>query len=345
MNTQWKRFLEHAGAECSGEEVLRFGASAPTLQDEVLTDLSYMGLIRAKGEHAQAFLQAQFSSNVNEVSATHSQLSAYCNPKGRMLASFRILKRGDTFLFRLPRALVEPTLKRLLMFVLRAKVTLEDTSDSLLRIGYAGPGADEGLKDALGDSPRNVDDVITKGGLTVVRVPGPVPRFELYGEFDDMQSVWKTLATHATPAGAHIWKLLDIHAGIPNVLPETAESFVPQMANLDLIGGVSFSKGCYPGQEIVARMRYLGTLKRRMYRIHLDVAAPARPADPLFAKDKSSTEPSGTIVDAQAHPDGGVDALAVIQIADAAQAELHLGSPDGAAVALADLPYSLEVPE
>ena len=138
--------------------------------------------------------------------------------------------------------------------------------------------------------------------------------------------------------GEPVWRLLDIQAGIPNILAATAELFVPQMINLQLINGVSFKKGCYPGQEIVARMQYLGTLKRRMYLGHIERNELASPGDPLFA----ATDPgqaAGRVVDAQAHPDGGQLALMVLQISAAEASGLHLDSADGAPLELLSLPY------
>ncbi|MDO8705651.1 MAG: hypothetical protein Q7J84_11975, partial [Sulfuricaulis sp.] len=131
-----------------------------------------------------------------------------------------------------------------------------------------------------------------------------------------------------------------IMAGIPSVHPGTIEEFVPQMANLEAVGGVNFKKGCYPGQEIVARMQYLGKLKQRMYRAHVQGGVLPRPGDAIFAPDFPG-QSAGTVVDAQAAPDNGYDLLAVIQISSAGAGELHLKNEIGQLLSLQPLPYTL----
>lgn len=345
MKPQWQEFLVHAGAEFDGGRVASFGNPERELQvattGRVLCDLSHQGLIGVYGDEAADFLQGQLSNDIREVDENHSQLSAYCDPKGRMLTNFRVFKRGETYFLRLPRELLETVLKRLHMYVLRAKVTLEDASDALVRIGYAGPEAEREIATATGAAPEAANDCLQAGGLTVIRVSGPHPRFEIHGELEALKKIWSVLNAQAAPVGASPWALLEILAGIPTILPQTSGLFVPQMVNMQLIGGVSFKKGCYPGQEIVARMHYLGNLKRRMYRGHLETDTPPEPGEELFSGGKGQA--SGRIVDAQPHPDGGVEALAVLRIADAEQNELHLGGPDGPRYKLKNLPYKFDI--
>jgi hypothetical protein len=135
-----------------------------------------------------------------------------------------------------------------------------------------------------------------------------------------------------------VWDWLDIMAGIPGVHPETSDAFVPQMANLEIVGGVNFKKGCYPGQEIVARMQYLGKLKQRMYRARFEGNTQPHPGDSIFAPDFPG-QSAGTVVAAQPAPDNGFDLLAVIQISSAEAGELHLGSETGPKLSLQNLPY------
>ena len=343
MIQQWRAFLERQGAEVRGNRIVRFGVTRTgkdLLTKENICDLSYMGLISAGGEEARPFLQGQFTSDVRQVTSSHSQLSAYCNPKGRMLANFRVFMRNERYYLRLPGELLEPTLNRLRMFVLRAKVVLADASDSLLRIGYSGLQAEAHLRALLGGVPAAIDDCDPSGDLTVIRIPGPAARFEIYGELEDIKDIWSQLTQHATPVPTAHWSLLDIIAGIPNVLPETIGAFVPQMANMELVGAVSLKKGCYPGQEVVARMHYLGKLKRRMYRGHVDLDVPPQPGEAVYTSGKN-TQPSGTIVDAQPHPGGGVEVLTVIQTSDARSGDLRLGSLDGSPLRLGTLPYKV----
>lgn len=345
MHAEWKTLIETAGAVIEPDGVRHFGNPSQELQalatGTIIADLSHIGLIAVRGPDAATFLQNQFSNDVREVSQNHSQMSAYCNPKGRILACFRIFMRDDAYYLRMPQELIDATLKRLRMFVLRAKVMLEDASDVLVRIGIASPygkGKTE-LKDILGDLPDDVDGAIHNNGLTVIRLPGAQPRFEITGEFSAAKEIWNKLSAHATPVGASVWDLLDIRAGIPTIYTATSEAFVPQMVNLHLVNGVSFKKGCYPGQEIVARMHYLGTLKRRMYLAHLLSDTAPQPGDALYGSGTENTQGIGAIVTAQPAPEGGFDALTVVEIKTAEHGSVHLRNTDGAALAFRELPY------
>ncbi|MCG5499786.1 YgfZ/GcvT domain-containing protein [Ectothiorhodospira lacustris] len=347
MKPEWKAFLLDAGAEMDNDRVSHFGnperERSVAVTGDVICDLSHQGLISAHGEEAAAFLQGQFTCDVGEVNAERSRLGAWCTAKGRMVCTFRLFSRADALYLRLPREQVEAVLKRLSMYVLRAKLTLEDAGGAFIPIGLSGPHAETLLKDALGkDIPAEVDAGIRHEGITVIRTPGHHPRFELYGDLESMQRLWQALNVHCAPVGAAQWALMDILAGVPTLYPAAAEAFVPQMTNLQLLGGVSFKKGCYPGQEVVARMQYLGKLKRRMYLIHLPVETLPRPGDTLFDATQPSDQPAGIIVDAQHHPDGGVSALAVMQVASAEAGEPRLEGPDGAPARMEVLPYVLD---
>ena len=303
-----------------------------------LSDLSPLGLIRVNGKDARQFLQGQLTNDVTQVDAGHSQLSSYCSPKGRMLASFRIFEReGDLFL-ALPMERLEAILKRLRMFVLMSKVQLEDASGELARIELSG----ECASDLLPIDPPAEDDGVTSGdGYSVIRVAGDRPRFEVIAPAAQIRALWEEAAASAAPTGFTAWKLLDIRAGIPSVWEQTVETFVPQMANLQAVKGVSFTKGCYTGQEIVARMQYLGKLKRRMYRVR--IASPATPAagDELFSEHSASGQGAGRLVSVAPAPEGGFEALAVIEISVADTGAVHLGSPEGARLEFLDLPYPI----
>ena len=348
MKDNWKEFLASQGAifedHHGASRVTGFSdtSSDDTRRDHQLCDLSHYGLIRASGEEAQGFLQNQFCNDLRKVGETHSQLNAYCNPKGRVLAMFRVLLRDGDYYLRLPREILDPTLNRLRMFVLMTKVTLEDASERLQRIGFGGPDAEQHLRNCLGDAPVEAEQVSRSGELSVVRVPGARPRFEIYGTEAALQALWQQLAALATPVGHRDWALQDIRAGIPEIVTDTQEAFVPQMINLQAIDALSFKKGCYPGQEIVARMHYLGKLKRRMFLAHIDGDELPAAGASLFAEGSDSAQGVGKVVSAQPAPDGGVDLLAVIEISSAEQRQLHVGDAHGPLMILRELPYSLE---
>lgn len=346
MNSEWETFLSNAGAQFEEGRLRHFGEPATepeaALAGNVLADLSHFALIEITGEDAPEFLQGQFSNDVRQVTETRSQLSAHCTPKGRVLVNFRLFWRDGAYVLRLAQGLLEPALKRLRMYVLRSKVTLEDRSDILARFGLSGPEAETLLSTALGEAPVEVDASVTADGVTAIRIPGPHPRFELYGEPGRLRTLWEQMAQTARPVGEDAWQLLDIHAGIPTVLPETTEAFVPQMINLHAIDGLSFRKGCYPGQEVVARMQYLGKLKRRMYRGHMDSEQRPAPGTALYSEGADSGQGAGKIVDARPAPGGGYELLAVIQIGEVeAGHALQVGEAAGPALQLEDLPYTV----
>lgn len=247
--------------------------------------LDSLAYIEVTGADARDFLQGQFSNDLDAVAAGDAdggapacQLNAYCNPKGRALAVMRVLRLGDGWLLLAPAALAEQLIKRLRMFVLRAKVSIE--SRPVVLRGFVG-APDPGLARAAADH----------AGTVCAEVAGVVPRQLIIGDAPAMDA----LAPEPS-ASDDKWRLVDILSGIPQVYPATAEAFIPQFINLDRVGGLSFSKGCYPGQEIIARLRYRGRVKQRL------VAARARglesiaPGDPVCAGD--SERKIGLVVDA-----------------------------------------------
>ncbi len=341
MKPEWRAFLTDAGAEFVDERVQSFGNPNRERQisttGTVICDLSHTGLISAYGNDTRDFLHNQLTSDVNAVGPDLSQLSAYCSPKGRMIAFMRLFMRQEAFYLRLPREILESTLKRLRMFVLRSQVTLEDADDSLVRFGLAGPDAEAELEAALGRMPGDVDEAVELADVSAVRVPGaPHPRFELYGELETMQQLWERFNVRGAPVGADNWRLLDILAGLPNVFAATQEAFVPQMANLDLINAVSFKKGCYPGQEVIARMHYLGKPNRRMFLAVADTEETPAPDTAVVGEDG---KPAGEVVSAAPHPDSGQAVLAVMKLKPFdAGGPFHLGE-DGPALEFRELPY------
>lgn len=346
MNDNWKAFLEQTGARMEADRVIGFSTpdeeARAAVEGDVIADLSHFGLLRVTGDDAQSFLHNQFTNDVRQVTADHSQLSGYCTAKGRMLSVFRLFRRDDAYLLRMPLEILEPFAKKLRMFVLMSKVNIEDVSEELVRFGISGPNAEITLRKVFDAVPEAIDDTSQQGAVSLMRTPGPHPRFELYGPAAEMEQLWNKLAGSCRPVGEDAWALLDIRAGIPTVFQETMEAFVPQMANLQLIGGVSFKKGCYPGQEVVARMQYLGNLKRRMFIGHTDSSERPSPGEALHSASCQSGQGPGKVVDARPAPGGGFDLLAVVQIDCAEADDLHLQGDSGPRITLTPLPYSIE---
>ncbi|MHB8454714.1 MAG: CAF17-like 4Fe-4S cluster assembly/insertion protein YgfZ [Acidiferrobacterales bacterium] len=341
----WQAFMQQSGAKLVDGIVQGFGNPESerrcTADGDVVADLSHLSLIRADGEDASSFLQGQLSNDIRQVTDNHCQLSAYCSPQGRMFAIFRVFLSEGAYFLQLPGNLLTPTLNRMRMFVLRAKVRLECADAEWVRIGISGPNSEAILTQAGITPPLAVDGCSTSGDITILRIAGLKPRFELFARSDSIKALWGVLRTQVTPVSAAAWSWLDIVAGIPTVLPGTVEEFVPQMANLDLVDGINFKKGCYPGQEIVARMHYLGRLKQRMVRAHVVTTTPPMPGTAVFAPDFVG-QSAGTVVDAQPGPEDGFDVLVVVQLSSLTIGEFHLAAPDGPRLKLVEMPYSLK---
>jgi len=338
MNSQWKAFLESRSAEVDPEGNARFW-DAPLEADCALMDLSPLGLIAVAGPEAVSFLQGQLTNDVVGLSADSSQLAGHCSPKGRMLASFRVFKLDEAVYLQLPRTKVEAVVQRLRMYMLRAKVTVEDASDRFTAIALAGDCAPSLLASRLDAVPKQDNKLTRSGALTAIRIPGTTPRLEILGPSSAIERLWDDLAKTATVVNTDYWALLDIRAGIPSVYPQTSDAFVPQMANLQLVDGVSFRKGCYTGQEVVARMQYLGKLKRRMYRAQVGTEHAPSPGDVLHCPSSKSEQATGMVVDARVNCSGGYELLVVVEIEAAQSGEVRLRGPEGPLLSFSDPPY------
>lgn len=349
MKQDWNNFLAHSGAEYKDGILISFGNPVRELKlasnGDILTDLSFTGLIAIRGDDAEQFLQGQFTNDIRNVDDKQTQLSGYCSPKGRLLSNFLIFRHQDSYFLRLPKALIEETVKRLKMFVLMSKVIIEDISESQIHIGYSGPNAEKELSDQLGDVPTEHFSSCHKDELTIIRLPGKNPRFEILGPMEKIIELWEALDVRGTPVGPEVWSWLSIQNGLPLITPPTVDTFVPQMINMQLINGVSFKKGCYTGQEIVARMQYLGKLKRRMYLAHVDCMERPNEGDSLFSASSRSGQGTGKIVNVSASPDGGFDLLAVIEISAVKSDTIHLTERSGPELGFMDLPYPFESEE
>ena len=342
MNTEWNDFLLRQGALLADGHVAHFGDAERELQatatGTVITDLSQSGLLALQGEDTLTFLQGQVTNDVKMITPGHSQYAGYCTAKGRLLALFLAFQHDGRLCLQLEGGLTAAIMKRLKMYVLRSKVSIDDLSDCTVRLGVAGEAALAALQQAFGGLPLAAHEVVAADGATLLRLPGNTPRFEIITVPQRAQALWSALKDTCTPVGACCWDWLEIQAGIPQVTPATQEAFVPQMLNLDLLDGINFKKGCYTGQEIVARTHYLGKVKRRTHLAHL-MAADAQPGDPLYGAD--SAEPVGMVVSAARAPQGGMDLLAELRLESVEAGALRWKTADGPQLALRELPYGL----
>lgn len=336
----WHDFLRERGASFVAATVRDFGDSGAELgaarDTAVLCDLAPWGVIAIEGPDATSFLQGQFTNDVTRLETGASQRSAWCSPKGRVLANF-LLRRAsaERFELLLPAALVEPVVKRLRMYVLRAKVAVADASGETVRLGLGGPAAAACIAATVAATPPVHRSTTLEGATLIVLADN---RFLLLAAPESAPALWNTLAEGARPAGFASWHWLAVRAGVPIVTPATQDMFLPQMLNLDALGALAFDKGCYTGQEIVARTQYLGRLKERLALAHAHAPPPVAGAR-LYAH-AFGDQPCATVADAAPAPEGGTDLLAVVQIA-ALEDGLRLGARDGPPVELLPLPYAV----
>jgi tRNA-modifying protein YgfZ len=343
MNANWQQWLQSGGAHIEGGVVRNFGDSQgeleATLSQSALADLSHLGVLDFIGEDSEAFLQGQFSCDVRSLQAGSTSYGGYCTPKGRLLADFLLWRVAGGFRMALSRGILAPVQKRLKMYVLRSKVQISDASEALVLLGASGPAAADALRASGIEPPQRSHELAHFGADdSVISLAGQ--RYVLVVPPERAAVLWTSLAARLRPVGTPCWEWLDIHNGVPLITARTQEQFVPQMVNLELIGGVSFSKGCYPGQEIVARTHYLGKVKRRMFLAHLEADAAPAPGDDIYSDDIPG-QTSGMVVNAQAAPGGGYDLLAVAQLSSGQSPAVRLKSPQGPALRFLELPYEV----
>ena len=297
--------------------------------------LTHLGVIRATGADAASFLQGQLTQDVVTLGLDVARLAAFCNAKGRMQASFVVFKRSaDEILLVCSQDILAATLKRLSMFVMRAKAKLLDATAEFRLYGLAGSAIESIANQAI--DPWAKADIDAQNIISLPPAAGVA------------RALWCApvgALTPVSPAGPAldlaVWRWLAVQSGLAMVTQPIFEAFVPQMLNYESIGGVNFRKGCYPGQEVVARSQFRGTLKRRAYLMHTD-SAPAIGQEVFHASD--STQPCGLVAACAADPSGGFDALVSMQTsaaADGADGRLTLGAANGPVLSLRSLPYAL----
>ncbi|WP_259753319.1 CAF17-like 4Fe-4S cluster assembly/insertion protein YgfZ [Pseudomonas sp. GCEP-101] len=297
------------------------------------TELNHEGILAVRGADAAKFLQGQLTCNLNYLTADHSSLGARCTPKGRMTSSFRILAEGDGFLLAMAKDLLDSQLADLKKYAVFSKATLSDDSAQWARFGLGG--ADAILAELGLELSGDADQVARADGLIAVGLGQG--RVELWVPAERAAALVDLLQARLAHAELNDWLLGQVRAGVGQVFGTTRELFIPQMINLQAVGGVSFKKGCYTGQEIVARMQYLGRLKRRLQRLKLDGGELPEPGRELFSPVHSTSV--GEVVLA-ARAEDGVELLAVLQDDAAADGNVRLG--DDQPLRLLDLPYVLD---
>ncbi|WP_461482041.1 CAF17-like 4Fe-4S cluster assembly/insertion protein YgfZ [Porticoccus sp.] len=326
--SSWQAIFKQSGALYEQPQMLSFGEH-PTdypglLGMATVTPLVHLGLVSIEGPDAGRFLQGQLTCHVPKLNVGDSQPGACCNAKGRMLSNFILYRTEEQrYLLQMHHSLVKPTLEHLAKYAVFFKAQLTDASDQYLPLGLS-PAGDHSLPTAI--------DIYTAHSLSDGR--------KILLVEQGAQTAWQALANLAKPTGTEFWQLQDIAAGLGYVQLETAEMFIPQMLNLQAIDAISFRKGCYTGQEVVARMKYLGKLKRHMYRIA--IPAGNQLLTPGTACYLPGTEQSvGNLVQA-ARCAENIDLLVVLTDEAASSHQLLLGSAHATEITHLDTPYSID---
>ncbi|MBI2994984.1 MAG: folate-binding protein YgfZ [Gammaproteobacteria bacterium] len=330
MNPAWRQFLSaHSAPGGSAPDANPVGSS--------ITDLSHLAVIEISGSDAMTFLHGQLTSDVAGLAVDRAQFSAWCNARGQVVAVVLLLRLSDRYFILLPQEQCATFVRRLGLYVLRADVRISDRSDEWVRIGIVAiPGKTPAIDPDLG-APEPWQIAETQG-LTGLRLPDTEGRrrFLICGNIDAAQAFWLRPARRYVAVAPDAWRLHDVLAGIPWLVPELADSYLPQELGLEALGALSLAKGCYPGQEIIARAQYRGRVKRGLFLFTVSTPQPPSPGSSLSAAS-AATRPAGTVLHAQTQVDGVQTGLAVCELDLAGTVELHVGSPAGPRVVIGKL--------
>ncbi len=351
LDPQWLDFLAAQNAKFDeAGKITTFGQAELERflikNGPVLTSLTHQALLKVTGSEAETFLQGQLSNDLKDVTDSKAQLSAYCDPQGQVLVLFLIFKYQGDFYLNFDGSLKESILKRLQMFVMRADVQFTDVSDTLIQIGFAGEFGDLDIQRRLSTKVKDVYetgyiDIDGMRDVCVVKVPGPYHRYALFGPAAQMQETWKSLRSNADLTNSYDWNLLNIAAGVPEVNADTTAQFVAQFLNLDKLDAINFKKGCFPGQEIIARMHYRGKVTKRMFRIRFEESLNLKAGEALVLKDSNDKNHKLTVISENPNIYNGTLCLAIGTLKSLEAVEGDLLTESGAPAILEPLPYSV----
>lgn len=338
----WIEFLTQQGQPQDAES-LSAAATEYRHGDTLLTALTQQTLISLNGPDAEKFLQGQLTCDLNKLSTEQSLLGANCTHKGMVLSVSRLFKRAEgDLLMRLPLAAAEPALANLKKFAVFSKVAITLADEQWTGLGLMGESAPELLTQLGITPPAQVNQQRLHDDLILVRVAGTQPRFELWCPQSQAEQLWLTLAASAQIGNSQAWQVADIEAGLVQLGPESLDTYIPQMLNLQAVDGIGFSKGCYTGQEVVARLQFRGKLKKLLYAATLSSdslsSAVIAPGALLYASNGRSVGRVLCSVKQQQR----ILLQAVIGKAAADAEDLHLDSAEGPAVSLLPLPYRID---
>ncbi|MBL4851726.1 MAG: folate-binding protein YgfZ [Gammaproteobacteria bacterium] len=315
-------------------------STSDILQQNLLCQINNLKVIEIHGADAKKFLHGQLTNDVEALDKNTLQLNGYCDPKGRLIALFYLIRLTHKYLMIIDQSISSNVVKRLQMFVLMAEVKFEPSE--LQCIGFAQQVSNN-TSDLITDAALSPCDAsIDNNGLILARLDGELARHLIIGDNNQLGQAWSMLSKDNLICDNSVWRLLDIQQGQPTLIEKIQGAFIPQMMNLDLVGGLSFNKGCYPGQEVVARMHHLGKLKRRMYHLHIICTEQPLAGDGIYSSETNSNESAGKIVSIVKTKDNEFAALAVLQIKHKENKDLYLGDDTDTALSLITMPYEIK---
>ena len=306
-------------------------------KEDVACPLLNLGIVKVTGADAASFLQSQLSNDINLINESLSQINSYCNPKGRIISVFRTIKLENEYFLFVQKNLSEKVIKRLAMYKLNANVEINDCTDDYCLMGLILQKNSNTFSDI--SLPQDYETAHTKDNLTSINISNLSQQFLFFFKRQYIDSFWDKFNKQLSLVGTSAWELYNISYGSADVFAETSEHFVPQMLNMDITGGVSFTKGCYPGQEIVARLHYLGEPNKRMYMINITSKKTFTPGTKLHLENNDS-ESCGEIVCVQPLSSSKSAALAVIRTKDIS-GKIIVKSQDNPIITVKDLPYKI----
>lgn len=355
MNSQWRELLPQAAAASSSDPDAR-AAQFAALQSGSFAALAHdTGLIAVTGADAASFLHGQLTNDVEHLKPAQARHAGYCSAKGRLLATFLMWRdaTADATIYLAGAADVQAAVqKRLSMFVLRAKAKLTDATATHVLLQVGGPAAESVLSQTFATLPAAplaaVQGTLGDAPTSLIRLPDAgaarsLPRYLWSVPAAQAAQVWAALqaAPGLVVVDPALTAWLDVHSGVANVVAATQEQFVPQMVNWEVVGGVSFRKGCYPGQEVVARSQYRGVIKRRLHLAHVADGGPVPVPAQELVEVSDPDQPCGMVVQAAVAPNGGYDVLVELKLAAREADDVRLGTAEGPALQFAAMPYEI----
>ena len=345
MTTQWKKFLINNGASLQHNFVKDFGKpedeAKAALSKNIIMDLSYFAIVEISGSDAEEFLHGLFTSDIKKLDDECFQFSAWCNPKGRVLANFIVVKLGEIYYLILPDDLKAQFIKKLQIYILRSEVSISDHSSELIRLGILAKDIEHlmmiGITDSVREQPSKV---IKHHDLIIIALPGKESRMFIFGPEQQARQLWQKLAEDFLSVGSQYWQLHDILSGIAWISEQSSESFLPQTLNLDCLDGVSLNKGCYTGQEIIARMHYRGKLKQRMFLANIKSAIQPETGAKLYSQHV--VQSVGMIINAARYAEKDYQVLVAVDMDQASDDNVHLHDASGPLLNFHALPYPIE---